>query len=515
MQPLEVIYAGAYAQDEWEVSKGLKLTLGLRFDVPMFGETGFANTNADALSFMDEDGKTVKYSTAKLPDANILFSPRFGFNWDVTGDRSTQIRGGSGIFTGRPAYVWISNQIGNTGVLTGFESKSNPTDRPFNPNPNAYKPATVTGAPATSYELALTDPDFKFPQQWRSNIAIDQKLPFGVIGTAEFLYSREVNGIYYINANLAKPNTSFAGADDRPRWTTSNRINANVANAVVLKNQNEGSSWSFSASLEKPFSEGLFAKIAYNYAESRNTVDAGSIAFGSWNNNQHAGNPNDPGVGYSINSPGHRVFGSISYRYEYFDFGATTVSLLWEGATPSNASYAFSGDLNGDGGTSNDLIYIPKDKSEMNFEQYTSSGVTFTAAQQADAWEAYIKQDEYLNANRGKYAERGSVFLPMVYRADLGVVQEVFGDFLGKRNTLQIRLDILNLGNLLNKEWGGGQRLVNSQPLIVSSAKADANGKALYRLRNIGASLMSTTFEKTASIFDVYRIQLGVKYFFN
>ena len=515
VQPLEVLYSGAYAQDEWQIGKGLKLTLGLRFDVPIFGETGFANANADALSFMDEDGKTVKYSTAKLPDANILFSPRFGFNWDVTGDRSTQIRGGSGIFTGRPAYVWISNQIGNTGVLTGFESKSNPTDRPFNPNPNAYKPATVTGAPATSYELALTDPDFKFPQQWRSNIAIDQKLPFGVIGTAEFLYSREVNGIYYINANLAKPNTSFAGADDRPRWTTSNRINANVANAVVLKNQNEGSSWSFSASLEKPFSEGLFAKIAYNYAESRNTVDAGSIAFGSWNNNQHAGNPNDPGVGYSINSPGHRVFGSISYRYEYFDFGATTVSLLWEGATPSNASYAFSGDLNGDGGTSNDLIYIPKDKSEMNFEQYTSSGVTFTAAQQADAWEAYIKQDEYLNANRGKYAERGSVFLPMVYRADLGVVQEVFGDFLGKRNTLQIRLDILNLGNLLNKEWGGGQRLVNSQPLIVSSAKADANGKALYRLRNIGASLMSTTFEKTASIFDVYRIQLGVKYFFN
>ncbi|MDP2886485.1 MAG: carboxypeptidase regulatory-like domain-containing protein [Ignavibacteria bacterium] len=520
VQPLEVLYAGVYAQDEWQAMKGLKLTLGVRLDVPSFGETGFANANADALSFMDEKGKTVKYSTAKLPDANILFSPRFGFNWDVMGDRSTQIRGGTGVFTGRPAYVWISNQIGNTGVLTGFESKSSlvvGNDRPFNPNPDKYKPATVTGAPASSYELALTDPDFRFPQQWRTNFAVDQKLPFGLIGTAEFLYSRELNGVYYINANLATPNTAFVGADNRPRWTTSNRINAAVANAVVLKNQNEGSSWSVSASLEKPFSDGLFAKFAYNYAESKNTVDAGSIAFGSWNNNQHPGNPNNPGIGFSSNFPGHRAFASLSYRQEYFDFGATTVSMLWEGATIGNTSYTFSGDLNGDGGTSNDLIYIPKNTSEMNFEQFavTVSGVTttFTPQQQADAWESYIKQDKYLSSNRGKYAERGGVLLPMIFRADLGVVQEVFGDFLGKHNTLQLRLDILNVGNLINKNWGAAQRLVNAQPLIARTPLAD--GKALYRLRAINDKLMSTTFEQTAFITDVYRIQLGVKYFFN
>ncbi|MBM4162483.1 MAG: TonB-dependent receptor [Ignavibacteria bacterium] len=517
VQPLKVFYAGAYAQDEWQVMKGLKLTLGLRFDVPIFGKTGFANSNADGLSFMDEDGNTVKYSTAKLPDPHVLFSPRLGFNWDVVGDRSTQLRGGTGVFTGRPAYVWISNQIGNTGVLTGFLSASNRTDYPFNPNPDRYKPTTVTGAPASSYELALTDPDFRFPQQWRSNIAVDQRLPFGLIGTAEFLYSRELNGIYYINANLAKPNTAFVGADNRPRWTTSNRINSHVANAIVLKNQNVGYSWSVSASLEKPFGEGLFAKVAYNYGESKNTVDPGSIAFGSWNNNQHPGNPNDPGLGFSSNFPGHRVFASVSYRQEYFDFGATTVSLLFDGITIGNTSYTFSGDLNGDGGTSNDLIYIPKDKSAMNFQEYsvTISGVTttFTAAQQADAWEAYVQQDKYLNANRGKYAERGAVILPMVFRADLGVVQEVFGDFLGKHNALQLRLDVLNITNLINKEWGGSQRLVNAQPLIARGA--DAGGKALYRLRNIGDKLMSTTFEKTASRDDVYRIQLGIRYFFN
>ncbi|MCI0561861.1 MAG: hypothetical protein MN733_25525, partial [Nitrososphaera sp.] len=185
IQPLKVLYAGIYGQDEWQVSKDLRVTAGLRIDVPFFGDTGYTNANADALTFRDEDGKAVQYKSGELPDPNPLFSPRVGFNWDVKGDRSTQVRGGTGIFTGRPAYVWISNQIGNTGVLTGFESRDNITDRPFHPDPDHYKPTNVTGAPASSYELALTDPNFKFPQLWRSNIAVDQQLPFfGLIGTA-------------------------------------------------------------------------------------------------------------------------------------------------------------------------------------------------------------------------------------------------------------------------------------------------------------------------------------------
>lgn len=222
IQPLEVFYWGVYAQDEWRVKDNLTLTAGLRFDVPHFGDTGFTNANADALSFRDESGATVQYSTGKLPDPKLLWSPRLGFNWDVRGDRQTQVRGGTGVFTGRPAYVWISNQIGNTGVLTGFESIDNTSLRPFHPDPNRYKPANVTGAPAASYELALTDPDFKFPQLWRTNFAVDQRLPWGWTGTVEFLYNRDVNGVYYINANLAPANTAFSGADNRPRWTSGN-----------------------------------------------------------------------------------------------------------------------------------------------------------------------------------------------------------------------------------------------------------------------------------------------------
>ncbi len=519
IQPLDVYYVGAYAQDEWQVTKDLRLTIGLRFDVPSFGETGFANANADGLSFMDETGATVKYSTAKLPDANILFSPRVGFNWDIFGDRSTQLRGGTGIFTGKPAYVWISNQIGNTGVLTGFLSASNTTAYPFNPNPDTYKPKTVTGAPAASYELALTDPDFKFPQQWRSNVAVDHRLPLGLVGTAEFIYGREVNGVYYINANQTKPNTSFTGADNRPRWTTSNQLNSNVANATVIKNEDQGFSYSFSAALERPLTEGFYGKVAYNYGVSKNTVDPGSIASGSWSGNQVPGNPNNAPVAFSQNSPGQRVFASLSYRAEYFNFGATTVSLFWDGSTLGNGSYAFSGDLNGDGNSNNDLLYVARNTSEMNFVQFTSGGVTYTPAMQAAAWDAYINQDEYLNSRRGQYAERGGAFLPMVFRADMSIVQSVFADVFEKKQTLQIRLDMLNVGNLINKQWGIGQRFVNLQPLIVASSAqggpADSQGRAQYTMRVVNSKLMDHTFEKTVFLQDVYSFQLSIKYFFN
>src|SRR5207237_2022659 len=114
-----------------------------------------------------------------------------------------------------------SNQIGNTGVLTGFDQLTNTTARPFNPNPDRYKPTNVTGAPAATYALAVSNPDFKFPQVWRSDIGVDRMLAWGIIATGEFVYNRDVNGIYYINANLPAPNApAFVGADTRPRWST-------------------------------------------------------------------------------------------------------------------------------------------------------------------------------------------------------------------------------------------------------------------------------------------------------
>ncbi len=518
IQPLKVIYGGIYAQDNWSLLDNLQISLGLRVDVPFFEKTGYRNPEVETLNFMDENGATVKYSTDKLPDPNPLISPRLGFNFDLGNNKTTQIRGGTGIFTGQPAFVWISNQIGNNGILTGFirndDADNNPlTYRPFNPNPNAYKPANITGQPAANYELALTDPNFKFPQIWRSNIALDQKLLFDVIGTLEFIYSKDINGIYYINANLKDPDAKYVGSDSRPRWTGSNRINSKIDNAIVLKNQDIGYSWMFSASLERPFIDNFFGKIGYSYGESKNTVDPGSIAFGSWNNNQHNGNPNKPPLSFSAYSPDHRFFAALSYKLDYFNFGATTISLFWETISGPRTSYVFAGDFNGDGGTSNDLIYIPKDKSEMNFQEYKVGDKTFTVAEQEEAWEKYIQQDDYLKNRRGQYAERNGVVLPAKSTLDLSISQEFYTNLFGKRNAIIFRFDIFNLTNLLNKDWGVGKTLITNQPLIARPAGSD--GKPVYRLRAINNELISKSYTTTANINDVYNFQLTIRYLFN
>jgi hypothetical protein len=226
-----------------------------------------------------------------------------------------------------------------------------------------------------------------------------------------------------------------------------------------------------------------------------------------------AGDPNDPGVSYSGFSPKHRWVGAVSYKKDFFGWGESSVAVIGEYRTQGNTSYTFSGDLNGDGSTSNDLIYIPKDQSEMNFEQFVASGKTFTVADQKAAWDAFIEQDAYLKKHRGQYAQRNAVFLPMFFQADLSVTQDLSRTFRGKKNSLEARLDILNFTNMMNSDWGVSNRLVSTQPL--TARPADANGAALYRMRNIGTSLMTTTYQKNAGLSDVYRMQLSLRYNFN
>lgn len=528
VQPLEVNFSGFYVQDEWRVRNNLTITSGLRIDVASFGATGFENSAVNGMNFRDENGNTVQYNTASLPKASPLFSPRVGFNYDLRGNGQTVLRGGTGVFTGRPAYVWVSNQIGNNGILTGFISddagtNSSLDDRPFNPDPDYYKPTTVNGTPAASYELALTDNDFKFPQVWRTNIALDHKFTSGWRSTLELLWGQDVNGVYYINANLPAADAAFTGPDARPRWvsdkcptvngTQTNRINCSVTSAVVLKNQNVGRTYNASLTLERAFANGFYVKGATAYGTATNTVDAGSIAFGSWNNNQHTGNPNDPGIGNAAGYQGRRSFLVASYTKDLFGFGNTSISAFLENFTLGTASYVFGGDLNGDGGTSNDLIYVPRDVSEMNFAQNGA----FSPAQQATAWNAFIEQDPHLRNRRGQYALRGGVVLPNVTRMDVSVSQDISRLIAGQKNSLQVRLDILNFTNMFNSDWGVSQRVINNQPLIPTAplTTGPTAGQARYTMRVVNGQLLSRTFQKNASINDVWRLQLGLRYSFN
>jgi hypothetical protein len=540
-QPLDVWYSAGYAQDEWRPRRNVTVTAGVRFDMSKFKNTAYQNAAADLLTFRDVTGSAIKYQTGEMPGTKVLWSPRAGVNWDVLGDQTTQVRGGTGLFSGRPAYVWISNQVGNTGVLIGERIVLAPGNAfPFTTDPSIYK-GTPTGANASSYALNVTDPDFKFPQVWRSNVAVDRKLPFGIISTTEYLYAKEVNGIYYFNANLPAAQSTFTGVDARPRWAGTacaaagqvggcvNRINNDPGNQVtanyVLKNDSQGNSWNFAESLSKNTSFGLTVRGAYSYGVSKTISDPESTAATSFARNSNFADPNNPGASTSMWSPGHRVFALVNYSHEYVGHAATSLSLFWESRqssvnSSSRMSYVFAGDMNGDGVSANDLIYIPRDASEMNFSPFTVGTRTFTPAEQATAFDAYISQDAYLSKHRGQYAQRNGAVLPIFHSVDLSVTQDLFRNFGGRRNALQVRLDVLNFGNLLSSNWGVGQRPVaaintNQQLQILTNPAVDAQGRVTYRLATVNNELITKTFQSSATTGDVYQLMLSLRYTFN
>lgn len=527
VQPTRVTYGGLYLQDDYQVKNNLKIVYGLRVDLPVFDETGFENPAVRSMNFRGPLGEPIQVSTSKLPDPKLLWSPRIGFNWDVANNRDFQVRGGTGIFTGRPPFVFISNQIGQNGVLTGFESIDNTTTRPFNPNPTRYIPANPSLPP--TYEINITDPNFKFPQVWRSNLGVDKRLPLNLIGTLEAVYSTAVNDIQYFDINQQSPTQSFNGPDNRPRYpgvglsgsalNNALRRNSSITNAYYLTNTGRSYAYTLTASLEKPFARNWFAKVAYNFGVSKNLLDAGSIAGGSFSSIASIRGNNYPELAFSNNDQRHRVIASGSYRKVWGNWGSTQVSLFWEGRNQGRYSYTYNQDLNGDAINGNDLLYVPRNQAEMRFVPITSGGTTlFTAEQQAMAFEKFIQQDEYLSSRRGMYAERNGALLPWIFQADLSLIQEFYLNLGGKRNTFQLRADVLNVGNLINSNWGVGQFVQYNQPLVASGV--NAAGEPVYRFRTTGSGtnqqlIPLQTFGTSTTLNNVWRAQLGVRYTFN
>ncbi|GAB4408121.1 MAG: carboxypeptidase regulatory-like domain-containing protein [Microscillaceae bacterium] len=551
VQPTKVTYAGLYIQDEYSVNSKFNVTYGIRVDVPFFGDTGFRNPSVESLNFLNEFGQIYQTRTDKLPDPQLLVSPRVGFNWDVFGNKKTQLRGGSGIFTGRPPFVWISNQIGNNGVLTGFIQQDATTAFPFTPDPSIYAPDDPAANLPTTFELATTDPNFKFPQIWRTNVAVDQQLPFGFIGTVEFIYNKNINAIRYIDSNQEPSVALFPGPDNRPSYpglglSGSNqanaiRINDNIANNTVLTNTDEGFSYNLTFQLDRPFDNGLFIRLAYTYGFAKDLLSAGSIANGSFTGIRSVNGNNRPDLTFSNNDQRHRLIAAISYRKEYGNFGATEISTFFSAFNQGRYTYTYAGDYNGDAINNNDLLYIPRDVSELNFLRQGASiggGNTnqLTPEQQAAAFNAFIESDEYLRERRGQYAERNGAFLPRLTRMDLSVTQEFFVKLGEKRNTIQIRADILNFGNMLNSNWGVSRSIINSTPLaaqgVVTQADIDLGRFTQDRLGQPVVRFQQRNFRRpdgtsvtipidvenvryNTSISDVWQLQLSFRYIFN
>lgn len=525
-EPLQIIKSNkfdVYFQDDFKIVENFKVSIGLRATGISFENTAIENPVVTGQTYANGQ----KFNTGEMSNTQILFEPRVGFNFDIKNDGSTILRGGTGVFTGKPPYVFLSNSIGNNGVLTGFIDAS--TGYGFTANPAQYYTPANPQAP-TSYDLAFTDKNYKFPQVWKTTIAVEQKLPFGFVGTIEGIYSKNINEVFYYNANFANTVGSLNGSvsgDNRPLFAGNDngvRINNNVSNAVVLSNSNKGYFYSTTFKLEYPYKKGLWGSIAYTRSNAYDLLSAGSIASGSWTGARSVRGNNDLDLSISSNNTPHRIVGILGYKIEYGKKAgaATSINVGYIGEQANPFSYTYAGDLNGDRVPGNDLLFVPNKATDIRFAPITGAGgvVIYNEAQQQAAFDAYINQDPYLSTRRGQYAERNGNIIPMLHKIDLSVTQDFFVKFSGKKHAFQLRADILNFGNLLNRAWGISQRPTNANILAVSQAPTSANNYTPFynmaiQTDNTGKRFLATdTFQKNASTFDVWQAQFTLRYTF-
>lgn len=528
-----------YGQDEVTAAKGLKLTFGLRGDAtsfPSFDEPKYTNNFVPNLTFRDG----VKLSTNTFPDTKILWSPRFGFNWDVKDDKTTQIRGGLGIFSGRVPYVWLSNQLSNNGVLFSSETLNNPTNRPFNADVNTYRPTVSTIVNPVSYNLAVTDPNFKFPQIFRANLAADKQFGDGWIVSLEGIYTKDMNAVYLENVNMPNSSVKAVGRDNRTIFYTASaagiptntRINQiygnvrgvnapatgnssaapNISDAIVIKNTNLGYSYAITASISKAFDNGLFASLAYTNSDSRSVNDGGSIAQSQWRDRVVAGDPNENVASYSSYMQAHRINAYGSYKLNYLnEKAATTFGFTYSVAPAGRFSYTYSGDMNGDGQFANDLIFVPRTQSEIMLKDLG----TYTAGQQWADLDKYISQDKYLSSRRGQYAERNGGELPWSANFDFKVIQDFYIKVGGKKNTLQFTLDVFNFGNYVSPQWGLNQSTLRAGLLSYTGNDA-ATGKPVFTFPyRSGTTPLTESFQRSFGLGSRWQAQFGIRYIFN
>ena len=527
-----------YLQDEINISSKLKIVAGIRLDLPTYPEPLAEHPIIADLTFGNN-----KYSTATLPQTKLMLSPRIGFNYDINGDRKYVVRGGTGIFTGRIPFVWIVSQAGDAGMVQTTQTYAGQANvpGPFNPDPKAYypadQPAAGTIVPGT---FTIISDKFKMPQTWKSSLAFDAKLPWGMKGTIEGIYNKDINTAFFVNEGLTAPtnmNIDEQNSDSYP----DNRLiypNANVdkyyqlhtngvitpltgasgVSPIVLENRKGGYYWSATVKLEKAFDNGFSGMIAYTHSEAKNLVDgSGDQASSAWSGNPNVNGSNSPELSYTSYVIPNRFVSSVSYRVEYLKSMASSISFIYEGGAQGRFSYVYNSNVVRDNGANN-LIYIPKDPSEITFVNQTVNTFVWTAQAQSDAFFAYVNQDKYLKSRKGKYAERNGAIMPWRNNIDVKIMQDFFVNVGGKRNTIQVSLDILNFANLLSKHWGLAQSYNQGNILTATNLANIVPGGAVkptFKLNPYNNTMLTKTFNNIINYPSTYSMQLGIRYIFN
>jgi hypothetical protein len=476
----KVLQLGFYAQDDYQVTKNFNLTYGLRVDVPMYLTEAAVND--------DFNNKVIPYlqstynvdmmgaKTGQMPKASPLFSPRAGFNWDVNGDKTFQLRGGIGLFTSRIPYVWPGGQYNNNGITVGGMDIRTAGDEKLKFNPAWDKQPTLAGKP--SGQIDLFAEDFKMPQVIRMNIAADKKLGNGFNATVDVTYTKNVNNVTYQNL-LVQPNgKKLTGTgDNREIWSNvSSDVNKNsgaigsYTGVFLGSNTNKGDAFNFMAQVDKTFDFGLSASLAYNYGVATSINDGQSSQNSSQWRVVNGNGRNNLDLGYSVYDLGHRIIANVAYKIEYSKFTNTTISLFYNGQSGERYSMGYNNgydavnkrDFYGPNGDNTDgydltLLYVPKDKSDINFVNVIDKdgNVTYSADQQWTDFNQFIEDHKSLKNSRGKVVDRHSERMPFGNILDLKVMQEFkFKVAAEHENKIQIALDVFNFTNMLNKNWG-------------------------------------------------------------
>jgi outer membrane receptor for ferrienterochelin and colicin len=531
---------GLYVQDEWQILDNLRLSGGIRFDVPKITtEPRFAPDVFDEGSTLDQVSDVYALNGAQpgeTPSARVYISPRAGFNWDVFSDGNTQIRGGAGSFLGRVPFVWPGGMFLNNGANTGMIARFG--QNPFRPDPsNGLTQADFGGDVNNlipSGRLEIFEDDFKYPRIFRTSLGVDQRFGDGFIATLEGQYSNTLDNINITNINLRPQNETLDGSDNRPIRaygfddddisSQASLIDGRYGNIHRVGNTDKGYSYNVTASLEKRFSETFFAKATYTYGDSYAVNDGTSSQLNSiWNGVENVNGSNDLDLTRSDFSTGSRFILNLNYRKAFFGNLATSISVFWEGVSGRPFSYVIgSSDLMlGENGDPVGLFYVPEQASDLTF-----SGTAQEQAAQAAALEEYISSSDYLSDRRGQYAERNGSRSPFESVIDLKIKQELFGNAFGRTQKLEVTLDIFNFSNMLGEAFGfdWGQRYsVGSQiqPVRFQGFQDPENGDFTPTYsENLPGNVTTEGgfFDRDIQDFSNYssrwQMQLGVRYTF-